>query len=239
MRSVPPLVFVALLGSAACAPAGSSAYISGNVPLSGECVPGDGNVLISTGLWDVLKTGTKKTTCLKPYRMSMVINSNLRANSNLAVGRAEPNALLVNYADVTLLDKDESPIGFDALKGAPPPNPYRVYTAVSIPPTADDNPSQGFVTIDAIPTAYAEVLRRVAQRGDSILVQVQLFGKTTGDVDVDFAPFLYPLALCQDCLSTCMTDPMWAADPASLSDLNADKCTDKRAQDDRTCIDPC
>jgi hypothetical protein len=29
------------------------------------------------------------------------------------------------------------------------------------------------------------------------------------------------------------------ADPGALTDLNSDRCTDNRAQDDRVCIDPC
>jgi len=239
MRSVPPLVFVALLGSAACAPASSAAFISGNVPLTAECAPGDSTVVISTGRYDVLKAGTKKTTCLQPYMMALAINSNLQSNANLAVGRAETNALLVNYADVTLMDKNESILSFPADKsGNVPPNPYRVYTAVSIAPSRDENPSKGVVQIDAIPTAYAEVLRGLA--GDSILVEVQLFGKTTGNVSVDFSPFLYPLSICSDCLSTCRNDSKWSGTGASmLTDINANKCTDNRAQDDRTCVDPC
>jgi hypothetical protein len=236
MRSVPPLVFVALLGTAACAPAGSSAYVSGNVPLSADCVPGDGNVVISTGIYDVLGKASKKTTCLKPYRMALAINSNLQSNSNQAVGRVEPNALLVNYADVTLMDKNEAVLNFDGSDA--PPNPYRVYTSISIPPSMDEHPSQGFVQIDAIPTPYAKYLREHFA-GDSILIEVQFFGKTTGDIHVDFAPYLYPVAICTDCKSTCMTDPRWMADPAALTDLNADKCMDNRAQDDRVCIDPC
>ncbi|HET8935530.1 MAG TPA: hypothetical protein VFN67_18910, partial [Polyangiales bacterium] len=105
----------------------------------------------------------------------------------------------------------------------------------SLPPSDGNDPTTGFVTLDAIPSAYMEPLRNFV--GDSIMVEVQLFGTTTGDVDVDFAPFLYPLAICADCLSTCKGDPMWAADPATLTELNSGKCNDKRPQDSRWCVD--
>jgi len=228
MRSVPPVVFVSLLGLAACAPAGSSAYVSGNAPLSAECAATDADIVISTGLFDVLSKGTEKENCMRPYRMSLVINSNLVSNTNAAVGRVEPNTLLVQYADVTLMDKTEAPFGFTDL-----PNPYRVYTTASISPSTGNEPSQGWVQLDAIPAAYGERLRGSA--GDSILVELQLAGKTTGDVSVDFPPFLYPLALCSDCLSACVTS---FPDEAAVVDLNAGKCTDNRPQDDRICVDP-
>lgn len=236
MRSVPPVVFVSLLGLAACAPAGSSAYVSGNAPLSQECAATDADIVISTGLFDVLSRNTKKENCIRPYRMSLVINSNLVTNNNTAVGRVEPNTLLVQYADVTLMDKTEALLTFPG-SGSDPglPNPYRVYTSASISPATGDEPSQGWVQLDAIPAAYGARLRNLA--GDSILVELQLAGRTTGDVEVDFPSFLYPLAICSDCLSACATDPRFS-DPAVLTDLNAGKCTDNRPQDDRVCVDP-
>jgi hypothetical protein len=232
MRSVPPFVFVSLLGLAACAPAGSSAFVSANVPLSGDCTPIEGTQVISTGTYDVLKKNTEKKNCVKAYTMSLLVNSNLKANSNTALGRAEPNTLLIRYADVTLMDRDQGQFDF----GADFPNPYRVHTSVSLPPSDGDDPTTGFVTLDAIPSTYQEPLRQPSV-GDSIMVEVQLFGTTTGDVDVDFAPFLFPLAICSDCLSTCKGDKMWVADPAALTELNSGKCLDQHPQDQRWCVD--
>jgi hypothetical protein len=239
MRSVPPVVFVSLLGLAACAPAGSSAFVSANVPLSGDCTPLEGTQVISTGMYDVLSSGTKKENCVRPYTMSLLVNSNLKNNSNVSLGRAEPNTLLIKYADVRLMDKDEGTLGFkdkNSNDDATRPNPYRVRTAVSIDPSDGDNPTTGFVTLDAIPSVYASALRMFS--GDSILVEVQLFGNTTGDVKIDFDPFVLPLAICIDCLSTCAGDSKWTADPAALTELNSGECNDKRPQDKRWCVDP-
>ena len=233
MRSVPPVVFVCLLGLVACAPAGSSAYVSANAPLNGECLASDGDVFISTGLYDVLSARTEKTACIRPYRMALVINSNLVSNAKVSTGRVEPNVLRVEYADVRLMDNTEGTLGFEARNNVVPPNPFRVYTTATVPPSTGEEPSMGWVQLDAIPSVYAEQLRGYA--GDSILVEIQLFGRTTSDVTVDFQRFLYPLAICSDCLSACRSD---FTDLSMLTELNSGKCSDNRPQDDRVCVDP-
>jgi hypothetical protein len=233
MRSVSPVVLMSLLSLAACAPAGSSAYVSANVPLNGDCTASEGEVSISTGLYDVLSadTASDKKNCIRPYRMSLVINSNLVSNPNVAVGRVEPNALRVQYADVTLMNNNEEILPFDGRF----PNPFRVYTTASIAPSTGEDPSSGWVQLDAIPAAYGAQIRQYAP--GNILVEIQLSGTTTSDVKVDFQPFLYPLALCRDCLSLCRSDQRFIMDPSAVTDLNSGKCDDNRAQDDRTCID--
>jgi hypothetical protein len=240
MRSVPPVVFLSLLGLAACAPAGSSAYVSANQKLSADCSSGESSTtFISTGLYDVLSNGSDKKNCLRSYQMSLLVNSNLRASVSPSLARAEPNALQIKYADISLLDKNEGLLSFlkaDKTPDGNVPNPYRVYTTATVPPSDSGDTSQASVRLDAIPSPYAEKLRAYA--GDSILIEVQLFGTTTGDVDVDFSPFLYPLAICRDCLSTCRGDARWISDPELLTELNSGVCTDNRGQDDRTCIDP-
>jgi hypothetical protein len=239
MRSVSPVLFVSWLGLAACAPAGSSAFVAANVPLNGDCAAGDGTSGIGTGLYDVLSDNTRKTECLRPYQMNLFINGNLVANRNTAVGRAETNALLVRYADVRLMDKNEATLAFrdkDNNEDASRPNPYRIYTAAAILPSTGDDPAVGNVPIEAIPVVYGESLRR-SYAGDNILVEVQLFGKTTSDVEVEFAPFLFPLAICKDCASVCSNDPKYT--PEKLIELNADSCGDNRPQDDRICVADC
>jgi hypothetical protein len=238
MRSVPPVVFVSLLGLAACAPAGSSAYVTANAAVTGDCATSD-TLYQATGIYDVLSKGSEKKNCVAPYQLNLVINSNLQTNSDVSVGRAEPNTLLVTYGDVRLMDKSEATLGFktkDNLDDPARPNPFRVRTAVSIAATDSDDPSKGTVQLNAIPSTYADQLRGFA--GDSILVEVQLYGTTTGDVDVDFPPFVYPLTICSDCRSTCKGDPKWVAEPGDLTDLNAGECEDNRPQDNRWCVDP-
>lgn len=237
MRSVSTLLFVSLVAVlGGCAPAGSSAYVSLNLPLQADCTPGDGTIGISTGLWDI---GSPDSTanCLHSYFMTLLINSNLKANSDMSTGRAEPDVLLITHADVRLMDKNQSTLSFtnkDMSADADRPNPYRVQTTASIDPTTATTATQGKVQIEAIPKIYAEKL--TGYHDDSIMLEVSLYGTTTGDIDVDFRPFLYPLAICEGCLSKCMkADGLEAKD---VSALQANKCPDNAAQDDRFCVDP-
>jgi len=231
MRSVLRLVVVSLLGwSAACAPDGSSAYVSRNVPLNSSCDPVEEGVGIATGVWDV-GADRSPASCLHSYEMSLFINSNLKANAREATGRAEPNVLLITHADITLMDSSESVLSFQ--DGTP--NPYRVQTAASLDPTSSDQPQQGLVQIEAIPRVYAKKFGSEYD-GKNILVEVQLAGTTTGDVDVEFRPFLYPLVICKGCMSYCKTRDLMS-DPNRINALTADRCTDNAGQDDRACID--
>jgi hypothetical protein len=202
-------------------------------------VPEDGEVGISTGVYDVLSNGTLKTDCLAPYVMSLVVNSNLKSNLQTSTGRAEPNVLLITHADVRLMDKDQATLSFKAKDGtddATRPNPYRVHTAASLAATTSDKPTTGIVQIAAIPSAYAEKLRGYAD--DSILVEIQLFGTTTGDVGVDFRPFVYPLHICSDCLALCKSDPMFT-EAGSAEEFLSGQCEKSGPQDGRYCLSDC
>lgn len=237
MRSVSPLAIASILGlSAACAPEGSSAYVSRNVPLSADCSPDDsGNVGIATGRWDI-GTGTSEPNCVSSYLMSLVVNSNLKANARDAIGRSEPNVLQITHADITIMDKSQNTLvfkGSDNKVDASRPNPYRVLTAATLQPTTGTTSESGVVQIEAIPQIYADKLTKYD--GESLVLQVQVAGTTTGDVDVEFRPFLYPLAICRGCLSYCKSD--FAGSESDATTLTSGKCGDNRAQDDRVCID--
>ena len=156
MRSVSPLLIVSLLGFAgACAPEGSSAYVSRNVPLNASCDPIEEGLGIATGVWDVGADRSPAPACLHTYMMSVSINSNLKANAREATGRAEPNVLLITHADIRLMDSGENTLDFEEESA---PNPYRVLTAAALNPTTNDRPQMGLVQIEAIPKAYAKRL---------------------------------------------------------------------------------
>lgn len=240
MRSVSPLVITSLLAlTAACAPEGSSAYVTRNVPLDNSCAPEeDSDIGIATGVYDI-GNGDTPASCLHSYLMTLVVNSNLKANAQDATGRAEPNVLLITHADVTVMRKDERPIQFLNDSGeadSTRPNPYRVRTAASLAPTTSTVAQTGIVQIEAIPKAYASALSQFS--GDNILLEIQVFGTTTGDVDVDFRPFQYPLAICRHCLSFCRDE---FAEDSEISDIRGDTCPDNvhGGQDGMICVDDC
>jgi hypothetical protein len=236
MRSVSSLAVVSLVSAlVACAPEGSSAYVSFNVPPDSSCiVQPSSDIFIASGTWDIGRTKSTTDFCKHPYFMHLIVNSSLKANARDSTGRAEPNVLQINEADVRLMDKEKQTINFlktDKTPDAARPNPFRVQTANTLPPSAGRDPSRGVVSVEAIPRAYADKLNSFVD--DKVLVEVQIFGTTTGDVDIDFKPFVFPVSICRGCLSPCVaTITKLGIDPYG------DNCADNAAQDGRVCVDP-
>jgi hypothetical protein len=240
MRSVPTLAFVSLVSTfTACAPQGSSAYVSFNVPLGADCKPDVAATdPLASGQYDVGSPTATTTFCAHSYFMHLQVNSNLKANAQDSTGRAEPNVLQITQADIRLMNNKQETLPFttkdkagNTITDATLPNPFRVQTADSLQPSTGGTPSMGIASIEAIPKAYAP---KLASYSDStVLVQVQLFGTTTGDEDIDFRPFLFPISICRGCLTMCTTT---GEDRTAV--LNPDLCDDDGAQDGRYCIDP-
>jgi hypothetical protein len=90
-----------------------------------------------------------------------------------------------------------------------------------------------------IPIDYAAQLDDGGDRfvGAQILAEIQIFGTTTGDVDIDFKPFVYPIELCDGCLHVCrqrdIRDKM-----RDEEDFIGQMCNDNSGIDGRVCIDP-
>ena len=51
-------------------------------------------------------------SCLHSYFMTLLVNSNLKANANDSTGRAEPDVLLITHADIRLMDKGQATLSF-------------------------------------------------------------------------------------------------------------------------------
>jgi hypothetical protein len=238
MRSVLTLALLSIVSAlAACAPEGSSAYVTFNIPPDATCnYSATANLFTPIGQYDV-GDGTNAPGCRHSYFMNLLVNSNLKINAREATGRAEPDVLQITEADVRLMDKNQATLVFKDPKTNMPdpalPNPFRVQTASSLPPATSSVPSTGVASIEAIPKAYGPKLTSFAD--DKILVEVQLFGTTTGDVTIDFKPFVYPVGICRGCLSICQGA---IKDGMTKTDFYGDKCADNAAQDGRYCIDP-
>jgi hypothetical protein len=72
--------------------------------------------------------------------------------------------------------------------------------------------------LEIIPAAYAQALD--AQLGDApdavmtVIASIQFFGETTGGVDIDVAPWTWPVTVCQgDCLAVCISGSAAACTP--------------------------
>jgi hypothetical protein len=236
MRSVLTLALLSTVSAiSACAPEGSSAYVTFNIPPDDTCVFTPTTTLFTpVGQYDV-GDGSHAPNCRHSYFMHLLVNSNLKSNARAATGRAEPNVLQIMEADVRLMNKNQETLPFKKADGTfdpALPNPFRVQTANSLFPTTTSDPSTGVVAVEAIPKAYGPKLTGFAD--DKILIEVQIFGTTTGDVDIDFKPFIYPVAICRGCLSMCESE---ITDGHSKDDLYGTGCKDNSAQDGRLCID--
>jgi hypothetical protein len=236
-RGLRLLTLLALFGFASCAPEGPSAFVTFNLPPSGDCTysVATEEFYIPTGLYDVYQ-GDKGGCGNRSYFVHLQINSYLRANSDMTLGRAEPNILQIDRAEVRLMDIRKNTIvfgeGADALA-----NPFLVTTNNSLPPSVGDEASTGIATIEAIPSAYGSFFNNKTFLNQQILAEIQIFGTTTGDVDIDFKPFVYAVEICSQCLVRCLARDITAM-MLERDDLVGEKCDDDSGADGRYCIDP-
>lgn len=235
-RALPSLpIWIAALGLTACAPEGPSGFVTFNIPPNMNCeisAEGDSQTFLASGVFDIaISADGRGDGCAKPYRLSLLVNSFLRPNADMSLGRAEPNILQIHSAQVRLLDIQRSIISFDQVD-PPLPNPFLVTTNNSLFPTDGDTPSRGIAVVEAIPEAYARQMNIFV--GQQIFAEVQIFGTTTGDVDVEFKPFVYPIEICDGCLTVC-----YGSLPAETEaeDVCGDDCCDNAGADGRVCID--
>jgi hypothetical protein len=231
MRLASPVFATVVISLAqACAPEGPTAFVQNNIPPDSKCTYSPSSeFFLPIGEYDI--AAGSKDRCKHPYQLHLVVDSFLRSNSNRDLGRAEPNVLQVKNAQVELQTLDGATIAFG---DGTLPNPFLVVSPNTVFPTTDESPSPALVTVEAIPMAYAEFLPDLV--GTQIIAKIQLFGTTTGDVDVDFQTFEYPISICEGCNIFCGTDV--PTGEAFLDQLPDDQCFDNNASDGRVCYDP-
>lgn len=238
MRRVPLAVSIIAIALAGCAPEGPTAFVDLNLPLDEECQVnlGSGDVIeyLSSGWYDVASRHPSGSDnyCARDYNTRLRINSFLRPNADRDLGRAEPNILQVHSAEVTLRAQNDAVLDFD---GGALPNPFRLITGVSLFPSQSLDPAIASITIKTIPAAYAEYLDQFEDQ--TIVADIQLFATTTGDVDVDFKVFPYPIQICNGCLTRCASVFESADATESREQIIGDVCDDDSGQDGRVCYD--
>jgi len=237
-RSLPRLsLWIAPLVLTACAPEGPSGFVTGHLVPDEECTysnePGT-NAFVAQGRYDVSSGADGEGDCDSPYVLNLLVNSFLRPNADVGMGRSEPNVLQLHSAEVRLMDISRATIEFNRFADdAPLPNPFLVTTNGSLFPTDSEEPSTVVAFVEAIPTAYAEQLDTFD--GKQILAEIQIFGTTTGDVDVDLKPFVYTIQICDGCLTLCAG---CLTGEESLEEIFGEGvCRDEASADGRVCID--
>jgi hypothetical protein len=209
--------------SIGCGPNG--AFVSANVAPDEECIlNAEGSAQLPIGLFDVSGGfNGNDGNCNKGYRVNLLAYSCLQgANDTLQLHSAEV-LLKVTSGEPILFDR------FDTVL----PNPFLVVGNSTIFPMRDDGPSSGVITIEAIPTAYAEQLDEFDDK--QVHAEIRVYGTTVGDSDVDLNPFLYPINICDGCLTLCAANI-----PADVSfdDVYGEgTCRDNAGADARICVD--
>ena len=237
----PPLALplLAAVSLSACAPEGPSGFVTFNIVPTSDCVysaEGGTDKFYAIGLYDISPGFTGAENCANPYVVNLLVNSFLRPNADPMLGRAEPNILQLHSAEVKLMDARRRTIAFTREEEALP-NPFLVTTNNSLPPASGSQPSTGVAAVEVIPVDYAAQLNSPMFVGAQIMAEIQIFGTTTGDVDVEFKPFTYPIEICDGCLTFCQNadirDRM-----LDEEDFIGEECADNSGQDGRVCIDP-
>jgi hypothetical protein len=239
-RPLRVLLVLMALCFGACAPEGPSAFVTFNITPDANCVfAPDATTFFGIGTYDIAEGGpTGGDYCKRPYVMHLLVNSYLRPNANTMIGRAEPNILQLHSAEVRLMDLNKKTLQFKGDKDSGAlPNPFLVATNNSLFPASGTSPSIGVAAVETIPARYAPFLTMF--NDSQILAEIQIFGTTTGDVDVDFKPFTYPIDICDGCLKYCANKQLKLnGDIKKRQDLIGDTCDDDSGNDNRICIDP-
>jgi hypothetical protein len=196
-----PLLALLLLAIGCVDTDGPSVFVAGNAALEDDCtVEADDPLLkFAPGTFNA-QFGTSYT--IFPWLQSQLVD---RSNTGLS---ADPNWVILTGAEVELREPGGAVIAFGGL-----PNPFTVETSVTIPSTENPNePGRSVGALEVIPPAYAQAFD--AMLGDApdavmgVVASVLFFGETTGGVDVDVAPYTWPVTVCQgNCLLRCGTVP--------------------------------
>ncbi|HJK92229.1 MAG TPA: hypothetical protein RMH85_04960 [Polyangiaceae bacterium LLY-WYZ-15_(1-7)] len=190
-----------LLGLAGCVDDDVSVFIQDNVAPE---VSDDGCVYDANG--EPLARGILNVDSGASYFVYPRIQNQLQMRATS--GRAEPNGVHIERAEVTIRDLAGNAIAFDGL-----PNPFSVPTSAYIPPASD--PTQGGVgvaSVEAIPADYGFALGGLVGTGTSVIVDVKLIGETNGTIDIDTGDWSWPVQLCGgSCLFSCSTEDVAAS----------------------------
>jgi hypothetical protein len=235
-------------GSDAAAPDGSDAAVPHAGGLSGsviynlvpklDCtfdVPNAGAAFLyyPVGYYDLERRADEVSDmCELPYVVHLLLEASFDPGSDAGMTPGE-TVLQLHSASVELMTTQGEPIAFGA--GAQPlPNPFLVTTNSAIALHADGQPARAIAAIEAIPVAYASQLDDHV--GGQILAEIRMFGTTTDEVDLEFAPFAYPVELCAGCLVVCSS--YLRDELLTPEDLLAGACEDQAGADGRFCIEP-
>jgi hypothetical protein len=202
------------------------AYVLSALAPDSSCVYASDNATMQVGLFDIAPRGDSTSAnasagpCAHAYRLHLKIASD------------EPGVLQFSGATITLMSSRQETISFDRVSPAVP-NPFMYLSSMTLLPAAGGATATGIFEIEVVPQGYASQLDGFV--GSQVLASISLQALDADDAPVTFRPFIYPITLCDGCLSICTTS---LAPGTTRQDVVRDKCDDNSGSDNRICIDP-
>ncbi len=191
-----------LLALVACVDEEAPALVVTNaIPLSDDCEAKAGEEIVrSWGRYDVF--------CGSAYFEPFEVWSYMVQRGDLERPRSETNIAQFERAEVQLMTPD----------GAIILETFSVPVGGTITPGDGTDPGRGVVFVELIPAAAVDRLPNPNQV-PQIVAEVQLFGVTTGDVEIETGVFRYPIDLCDGCFAYFIDQCIWLEpDIKALSD---------------------
>lgn len=208
---------LALLG--ACAGGDDSSaqgdpFIGYNISPDQDCqYKPNADIFIPIGTYDVGTGGSAGGEfCAKPYEVHFLLRG------------PELDGI---SADVLLTNLNDEAIVFDEV------SPSLANPLSLAGDSAVLSSDAQIATLRVIPREYAEQLQMFA--GSQIKVAITPMG-TAGGEPIQFNPFVYPITICNGCLTWCLAE--LDAQGLTRRDVTGDECDDDAGADGRICIDP-
>jgi hypothetical protein len=196
------------------------AYVLAAVAPDSDCVYSSSSRFFPTGLLDISPGHGGTKACADGYFVT------------LGIASEEREILQLSGATVRLLTRDQELIEFDPSSEAP--NPFTYQGSQTVVPAADAGSTMTIYTVEAIRNGHAAQLDAFV--GEQILIELRLHGSDGSDTPIDFRPFLYPVEICDGCLTLCLEDDLLQR-MILPEDVIAGECADNSGSDGRVCID--
>ncbi len=167
---------------------GPALYIEGNLQPDTDCTISAGGTLLARGVFN--------PAIAADYTFHPRYANQLFQNASSAPPRPDPNGVLIQGAEVTIMDAAGASLSFGSL-----PNPFTVANTVFVPSSSGPNGGPGTApgVLQIIPAVYADQLAMMAN-DFQLLVSIKAFGETLGHVSVDAREFVWPIDVCFNCL---------------------------------------
>jgi hypothetical protein len=153
----------------------------------------------------VASTGFVDVGLATNYVVFPLVGSQLLARGDARQSKAESNRVLIQGAEVELVEPTGDALSLSGLDGGALPNPYTVLATGTIDPSASAEASYGVTEVEVMPPVFLEAYRRqiLAPRGigtsRTVHARIRVFGKTLGNTDVETGIFTYPINVCYGC----------------------------------------